>query len=98
MHIHFTDLVNRLNNDIKNDPKYLIKYYFDNSIEFENYITVISSAKQSVKELQGSYSLEHFSKSFDDLHGYGHEYDEAEELYRYRLVEIDEEFADKINR
>lgn len=92
--IHILDLVDRLKADIADDPENLIKYYFEDSLEFENYITVISSTKQSIKELRESYSLEHFSKKYDDL--YGEEYYKVKDHFQYRLLVIDENLANKL--
>jgi hypothetical protein len=94
--IHIGQLTTRLKIDISADPEYIIKYYFKDSLKYENFISVISSVKQSIKELRDNYSLEHYSMKLDDLSW--EESKEVKSLFQYRLIEVNEEFARKLDK
>jgi hypothetical protein len=99
--IHIDNLTDSLKTEILANPKYLIKYYFKDTLEYENYITIISNAKLCIEELRDSYSLEHYSLKFDDLYWHDLYWEKASEvnrLFQYRLLEINEDFAKKLDR
>lgn len=52
---------------IKDNPDYLIKYYFNESINFSSYLFVVSASTKAILELRTEYSEGHFSQKYGQL-------------------------------
>jgi hypothetical protein len=99
--MHIEQFSARLKMDISGNPNYLIKYYFEDSVDYANYISIISTVKLCVEELRDSYSLKHYSLNFDELEWHDLYWDKASEIkkrFHYRLLEVNEDFAKQLDR
>lgn len=79
---------------IKNNPNYLIKYYINDSINFSNYLNVVTESTKAVHELRSEYAQWNFSQKYDWLKN--KEQKEVRNKYPIRIVEFTTEIMRKI--
>lgn len=79
---------------IKNNPDYLIKYYINDSINFSNYLNIVSKSTKAVHELRIEYAHWNFSRKYDWLKN--KEQKEVRDKYPIRIFEFTPEIIKKI--
>jgi hypothetical protein len=75
------------------NPNYLIKYYFNDSINFSSYFKVVSESTKAVHELRNEYSQGRFSQKYNWLNN--QEQNEIREKFPVRIIEFTEENMSK---
>lgn len=76
---------------ISENPKYLVKFYINENLDFSEYFNVISSLRTAVNDLRNEYSFKHFGKNFEFLNE--RETDIIYELYPFNFNELTEKEA-----
>ncbi len=79
---------------IKNSDFYF-KFYPNDSVDFQKYISVISQIRMASNEIRDYYSLNLFSKKFADL--YGDEWETVERKYPLRIIEFTDDLIRFLN-
>lgn len=80
---------------IKNSDIYF-KFFPNDSVDFQAYISVISQMRLAVNEIRDYYSLNLFSKKFEDLNG--DEWEIVEKKYPFRVVEFSDDLVNFLNK
>lgn len=76
---------------ISENPKYLVKFYINENLDFSEYFNVISSLRTAINDLRNEYSLKQFGKNFEFLNE--RETDIIYELYPFNFNELTEKEA-----
>lgn len=90
--IKFDALKDYLKKDLEKNHNQIIKYYFDDNLDFESYISVLSQNHLVIRELREAYSESNYSLQYDEL-----DKETSRKVDRYlslRLIEVDNELAE----